>query len=653
MDFDPDLIIPDKTKCIADGAAAIYRNAIDGWRGQYLGAVAKHFDFDIFTPLNKISKKQMDILLYGSKEKIKFNMTMKNGEASWSHKGEWEGLIPQSERLYQQTESDYRRRELEKFMRISTCPSCIGKRLKKKILSIKISKKSIIDLTDLSIKNALTFFRDLTLSQKQKDIAKQILKEIKDRLGFLDKVGLSYLTLSRNAGTLSGGEAQRIRLATQIGSNLMGVLYILDEPSIGLHQRDNSKLIDTLHRLRDLGNTLIVVEHDEDTIRAADHIIDMGPGAGLHGGKIISEGSPKDIEKDNNSLTGRYLSRKLKIKIPPKIRTPQKYIKVRGCTEHNLKNIDINLPIGTLNLITGVSGSGKSTFMYNILYQGLMKKLHQSKNMPGKHKSIELDSEIDKVIVIDQSPIGKTPRSNPATYTKCFDEIRKIFAQVKEAKVRGYKPGRFSFNVKGGRCEACQGDGVIKIEMNFLPDVYVECEECKGRRYNKETLEVKYKEKSIADVLSMSVEEALSLFQNVPSIRIKLDTLDRVGLEYIKLGQSSVTLSGGEAQRIKLTRELSKKATGKTLYLLDEPTTGLHFHDVKKLIKVLNSLVEKGNTVTVIEHNLDVVKSADHIIDLGPEGGDGGGRVVATGTPKDISKNSKSYTGKFLKSILK
>lgn len=652
MDFDPDLIIPDKNACIADGALAIYRNAIDGWRGQYVGAVAKHFDFDVFTPIKDLTEEQYNVLMYGSKEKIKFSMTMKNGDASWSHMGQWEGLMPQSERLYKQTQSDYRRRELEKFMRISSCPSCNGKRLKEKVLAVKIDKISIIDVTDLSIKKCIEFFDGLTLTEKESHIGRQILKEVNARLQFLDKVGLNYLTLSRSAGSLSGGEAQRIRLATQIGSNLMGVLYILDEPSIGLHQSDNQRLIDTLHRLRDIGNTLIVVEHDEDTIRKADYVIDMGPGAGLHGGKIVAKGTPKQIEKSSKSLTGKYLSGKLCIPEPVQLRKSKHFIHINGCRENNLKNIDVKIPIGLLTLITGVSGSGKSTLVTEILYKGMMLKLHDSKVRPGKHKSIEMGSPIDKVIVIDQSPIGKTPRSNPATYTKVFDEVRKIFAETAEAKLRGYKPGRFSFNVKGGRCEACSGDGVIKIEMNFLPDVYVECEECKGKRYNKETLQIRFKNKSIADVLAMSVEEALDIFQNIPVIKDKMEVLARVGLEYIKLGQRSTTLSGGEAQRIKLTRELSKKATGRTLYLLDEPTTGLHFHDVKKLIKVLNDLVDKGNTVLVIEHNLDVIKSGDHIIDLGPEGGDEGGRVVAHGTPREVARIEESKTGAFLNRVL-
>jgi excinuclease ABC subunit A len=517
---------------------------------------------------------------------------------------------------------------------------------------VRISGKSIIDITDLSVSDSVAFFAHLSITDREVEIAKQIIKEIRSRLEFLEKVGLGYLTLSRNAGTLSGGEAQRIRLATQIGSNLMGVLYVLDEPSIGLHQRDNRKLISTLRTLRDLGNTLIVVEHDEDMIRSADHVIDMGPGAGLHGGAVVAEGTPAQIEENKKSLTGQYLIGAKQIGIPAKRRMSEKYITVKGCRENNLKNINAKFPIGVLTVITGVSGSGKSTLVYETLYKGMMQILHQSRDQAGRHEGILFDVEIDKVIVIDQSPIGKTPRSNPATYTKVFDEIRGVFAQTKEAKMRGYKPGRFSFNIRGGRCEACEGDGLIRIEMNFLPDVYIECEECKGTRYNRETLEVRYKGKSIADVLDMSVEEAMKLFENIPSIRNKLETLSRVGLDYIKLGQSSTTLSGGEAQRIKLTRELAKRATGKTLYLLDEPTTGLHFDDTKKLIKVLDDLVAKGNTVIVIEHNLDVIKSADYLIDIGPDGGDAGGEIIATGTPENVAAEINSYTGQFLKPIL-
>jgi excinuclease ABC subunit A len=652
MEFDPELIIPDKNKSIAEGAIQLYRNAVDGWRAQYLSALAKHFNFDVLTPIINLTKKQMDVLMYGSSEKIKFNIAARSGDTNWSHQGNWEGLIPQSERLYHQTESEYRRQELEKFMRVSPCSKCLGRRLNEKALSVKISNLSIIDITDMSILKAIDFFENISLSKKNYEIANQVLKEINNRLFFLRDVGLGYLSLSRSAGTLSGGEAQRIRLATQIGSNLMGVLYILDEPSIGLHQRDNEKLIKTLCRLRDIGNTVIVVEHDEDTMKASDHIIDMGPGAGIHGGNITFQGTINQIVKDKNSLTGKYLSKKLSIEIPKIRRKPKGFIHLKKCSEHNLKDIDVSIPLGVLSIISGVSGSGKSTLIYDILYKSLMKKIYNSKEIPGKHKEIIFDKEVDKVIVIDQSPIGRTPRSNPATYTKVFDDIRILFSQSSEAKKRGYLPGRFSFNVKGGRCEACQGDGVIKIEMNFLPDVYVECEECKGKRYNSETLDVTYKGKNISDVLNMSVEEALLFFENIPSIKNKLETLSRVGLEYLKLGQSSVTLSGGEAQRIKLTRELSKRGTGDTVYLLDEPTTGLHFHDVKKLISVLNDLVDKGNSVIVIEHNLDVIKSSDYIIDLGPEGGDFGGEVIAKGTPEEIIKNKKSYTGKFLLNIL-
>ncbi len=652
MEFDPDLIIPDKSLSIADGAVALYRNYLDSYRSQYLAAVAKHYGFSIFTAISDLKPEQYDALMYGSDARIRFSMSMKNGDAHWAHTGEWEGLVPQSERLYHQTQSEYRKRELEKFMRISPCPSCHGKRLKEKVLAVRIADRSIIDITDLPVSSCIRFFDNLVLSDKETGIARQILKEINARLDFLEKVGLGYLTLSRNAGTLSGGEAQRIRLATQIGSNLMGVLYVLDEPSIGLHQKDNQKLIDTLRRLRDLGNTLVVVEHDEDTIRSADYVVDMGPGAGLHGGHVVAKGTPVQIAKNRNSLTGQYLAGELKIETPGERRRHTRYLRLYGCSENNLKNIDVRIPLGVFTVVTGVSGSGKSTLIYDTLYQALQKKLHQSRVTPGKHKKIEFGSEIDKVIVIDQSPIGKTPRSNPATYTKVFDEIRRVFAETKEAKLRGYKPGRFSFNLKGGRCEACEGDGLIKIEMNFLPDVYVECEECRGKRYNRETLEVKYKGKSIADVLDMTVEEALGLFSPIPAIRQKLETLSAVGLDYIKLGQSSTTLSGGEAQRIKLTRELAKKATGKTMYLLDEPTTGLHFHDVKKLIAVLNELVDKGNSVVVIEHNLDVIKSADHIIDLGPGGGEDGGSIVATGTPEEVAGNRESYTGLFLKKML-
>ena len=651
MEFDPDLIIPDRELCIADGAVALYRNAIDGWRGQHLAAVAKHFGFDVLTPIKNLNEQQYSALMYGSDENISFSMSMKNGDAYWMHNGQWEGLIPQSIRLYGQTASEYRREELEKFMRVLPCPACRGRRLKEKILAVKVGERSIVDVTDLSVVESLRFFEDLAgkLTEKENEIARQVLKEITARLGFLEHVGLGYLTLSRNAGTLSGGEAQRIRLATQIGSNLTGVLYVLDEPSIGLHQRDNARLIETLKKLRDLGNTLIVVEHDEETIRAADHVLDIGPGAGIHGGYVVAQGTPQEIEENSGSLTGQYLCGDRTIDVPAARRKSSTFIRLLGCSENNLKNIDVAIPIGVLTVVTGVSGSGKSTLIYDTLYRALMKKIYKSSTEPGKFDEIVFDSEVDKVIVIDQSPIGRTPRSNPATYTKIFDPIRQAFSEMKEARVRGYKAGRFSFNVRGGRCEACQGDGLIKIEMNFLPDVYIECEECKGTRYNKETLDVKYKGKSIAEVLDMTVEEAREHFENTPAIRSKLDTLLDVGLGYIKLGQSSTTLSGGEAQRIKLTRELAKRGTGRTIYLLDEPTTGLHFEDVKKLISVLDDLVAKGNSVVVIEHNLDVIKCADYIIDLGPEGGNAGGRVVAAGTPEEVAAVEASHTGRYLK----
>jgi excinuclease ABC subunit A len=650
IEFDPDLIIPDRTKSIMEGAIAIYGKMDLSWRGQQLSAIGKKYGFTIFTPLNKLTKEQLKILLYGSQEPIKGRWS--NG-ASMNFENGWEGLIPQSDRLYKSTESDWRRQELEKFMKTSTCPTCNGKRLKEKVLAVTIRDKSIIDVTDLSVIKSIDFFEKLQLTKKEAEIGNLILKEINSRLKFLSDVGLGYLTLSRNAGTLSGGEAQRIRLATQIGSNLMGVLYILDEPSIGLHQRDNMKLIETLHKLRDLGNTLVVVEHDEDTIKRADYVVDMGPGAGIHGGELIAEGTPKEIENNPKSLTGRYLSGKLNISFKEERRKSTGEIIFKGCKENNLKDIDVKIPTGILTCLTGVSGSGKSTLMEEIIFKGLNKKINNSSDTPGKHKEIVLNADIDKVIVIDQSPIGRTPRSNPATYIKVFDEIRTLFASTKEAKMKGFDQGRFSFNVEGGRCEKCFGDGTIKIEMNFLPDVYVECEECKGKRYNVETLKILYKGKSIADVLDMSVEEALALFEAVPSIKRKLQTLSDVGLGYIKVGQPSTTLSGGEAQRIKLTRELAKRSAGKTIYLLDEPTTGLHFHDVKKLLEVLHSLVEKGNTMLVIEHNLEVIKCADHIIDLGPEGGDAGGQIVAEGTPEEIVKVKESETGKFLAPLLK
>ncbi|MFT4261557.1 MAG: excinuclease ABC subunit UvrA [Candidatus Woesearchaeota archaeon] len=645
-----ELVVPDKSKSIIDGAIKVYGRLDLKWRSQQLAVVGKKFGFDLFMPIKDFSKQQLDVLFYGSDKKIDGNWS--NG-ASMSMDSGFEGVINQTTRLYSQTESPQRKEFYEKFMVSKPCNSCNGMRLRPKMLAVKINSKSIIDVTDMSIAESKKFFEELEqkLSDKERFIAKQVLKEIKDRLLFLYNVGLDYLTLSRTARTLSGGEAQRIRLATQIGANLMGVLYVLDEPSIGLHQRDNEKLLATLKRLRDLGNTLIVVEHDEDTMFAADHIIDMGPGAGIHGGEICAFGSPDEVA-NSNTLTGKYLSKKIKIETPKKYRESKESIKLFGATQNNLKNIDVEFPTRILCSITGVSGSGKSTLMTQTLIPALKKELSKSTDFIDNYKSIKIPSSVRDILVIDQEPIGKTPRSNPATYTKLFDDIRALFAKTKEAKTRGYKPGRFSFNVKGGRCETCKGDGQIKIEMNFLPDVFVKCDDCQGKRYNKETLQVTYKSKNIADVLAMSVEEALSFFENHSSMKRKLKTLFDVGLGYIKLGQSSTTLSGGESQRIKLTRELAKVKKGNTLYLLDEPTTGLHFEDIRKLIAVLNRLVDKGNTVYVIEHNLDVVKSSDYVIDLGPEGGQKGGKIIALGSPKEIANNKKSITGKFLKSLV-
>ena len=650
-EVDPELVIPNKELSIAEGAIAAYRNAVDGWRGQVVASVAKQHGFTALTPIKKLTKKQLEVLLYGTNKTINFKLNSRSSEAAYHWQGEWEGVIPQLERLYRETESDYRRQEIEKFMRSRPCPTCKGKRLNEKALAVRIQGKNIIDVTDLAVDKAEKFFAQLQLTESERTIAKQVLKEIAARLRFLIDVGLGYLDLSRSAGTLSGGEAQRIRLATQIGANLTGVLYVLDEPSIGLHQRDNERLIQTLKQLRDLGNTLIVVEHDEDTIRAADHVVDMGPGAGIHGGAVVAQGTPLQVERTKESLTGDYLAGRKSIAYREQRREPKGWFSVKGAAQNNLKGIDVRFPKGVLTLVTGVSGSGKSTLVHEILYKALMRKLHGSSERPGKHKSLA-GADFEKVIIIDQSPIGKTPRSNPATYTKVFDEVRALFSKTAEAKMRGYQPGRFSFNVKGGRCEKCRGDGVIRIEMNFLPDVYVECDECKGKRYNRETLEVLYKGKNIADVLDMSVEEALSFFEHIPSIRTKLQTLHDVGLGYIKLGQSSTTLSGGESQRIKLTRELSKRSNGKTLYILDEPTTGLHFHDIKQLLKVFDRLVDAGSTMIIIEHNLDVIKNADWIVDLGPEGGDAGGEIIIEGTPEDVAKEKKSHTGAFLKRML-
>jgi excinuclease ABC subunit A len=639
LEIDADLVIPDKNKSIREGAIVPWhrtgKNTFLYYRGMLNEFAARH-TFSIDTPFKELNPWVKNAILYGSDDQI------------WGKR--YEGVIPNLERRFVETDSDYMRHEINKFMSVLPCPVCKGTRLKPESLAVKIQDKNIYEVTKFSIAKAIGFFEGLKLSQTEQIISHYILKEIKSRLAFMLNVGLGYITLDRASSTLSGGEAQRIRLATQIGAGLVGVLYILDEPSIGLHQRDNRKLLDTLKALRDLGNTLIVVEHDEATIRSGDYIIDLGPGAGKHGGYVVAQGGLAEILKSEKSLTARYLNGKLKIDIPQKRRPGQKekFLLIKGAKEHNLKDIDVKIPLGVFVCVTGVSGSGKSTLVDEILYRGLAKKLYKSKDRPGAHKEIQGVTNIDKVIVIDQSPIGRTPRSNPATYTAAYSPIRDLFSRLPESRMRGFKPGRFSFNVKGGRCEACQGDGVKKIEMHFLPDVYVTCEICKGRRFSDQTLAVRYKGKSIADVLEMTVEEALQLFENIPQIKSKLDTLNEVGLGYIQLGQSATTLSGGEAQRIKLSAELSKRATGRTFYILDEPTTGLHFADVDKLLNVLHKLVDAGNTVLVIEHNLDVIKTADHIIDLGPEGGDKGGYIVAEGPPEEIIKSKKSYTGSYL-----
>ena len=656
-EFDEGLMFPDRDEIVThDGLGLFFHHAIGSKGLARMVVVARYYGFDLVTPVGELSKEQYDVLLYGSDVEFDFEKADKRYSdefdlATGRPITKWEGLIRTAQRAYDRTSSENKMRVMERFMMVKKCHGCKGKRLNSTAVSVIIAGKSISDVVDMPISESAEFFKTLSLSAKKKEISKAILKEVGERLRFLNNVGLGYLTLSRQASTLSGGEAQRIRLATQIGSNLMGVLYVLDEPSIGLHQSDNKKLIDTLFKLRDLGNTLIIVEHDEETMLSADHIVDMGPGAGVAGGRVMAEGTPIQIRENENSLTGKYLSGLNSIEVPLKRRVPRGRVLIKGARENNLKSIDVKIPIGVLTLITGVSGSGKSTLVYEILYKALRVGLRQSVMRPGDHDSIDFQ-DVDKVIIIDQSPIGRTPRSNPATYTKVFDDIRKLFSEVPLAQMRGYKVGRFSFNLPGGRCEECEGDGVKRIEMSFLPDVYVSCEECKGKRYNKQSLDVKYKDKSIADVLDMSVQEAFDFFKNVPSIRSKLKALMKVGLDYVKLGQSSTTLSGGEAQRIKLTRELSKRGTGRTVYLLDEPTTGLHFHDCKKLIKVLQELVDKGESVVVIEHNLDVIKSADHVIDLGPEGGDAGGMVVAAGTPEEICKNEKSHTGRFLKSMI-
>ncbi len=655
MFFDPDMVVPDKDKTLREGAVAAWSKTQSPYYTQTLEALGSHFGFTVEDTWRSLKKKQQEKILWGTKgEEIQF--VYDDGLRRYETVKPFEGVIPNLERRWRETDSTWVREEMEKYQSIAHCDICDGDRLKPESLAVKIGGLHISEATRKSIKEAASWFLGLEkkLTRKEKEIAARILKEIRDRLHFLNNVGLDYLTLGRGSGSLSGGESQRIRLASQIGSGLTGVLYVLDEPSIGLHQRDNQRLLETLTNLRDMGNSVIVVEHDEEAIRTADHVIDIGPGAGVHGGRIVAEGTPKAIIANKNSLTGDYLAGRRAVVVPEQRREvkPNRLIRVIGATENNLQNITAEFPLGVLTCITGVSGGGKSTLTVETLYKAASRKLMKSKQVPGQHENIEGLELLDKVIDIDQSPIGRTPRSNPATYTGAFTPIREWFAGLPESKARGYKPGRFSFNVKGGRCEACQGDGVIKIEMHFLPDVYVTCDVCKGKRYNRETLEVEFKSKSIADVLDMTVEEGAKFFAAVPAIRDKMDTLNKVGLSYIKIGQQATTLSGGEAQRVKLSKELSKRATGRTLYILDEPTTGLHFEDVRKLMEVIQELVDQGNTVIIIEHNLEVIKQADWLIDLGPEGGDGGGQIVAAGTPEDVAKVKLSYTGQYLKALL-
>ncbi|MBO5094252.1 MAG: excinuclease ABC subunit UvrA [Lachnospiraceae bacterium] len=655
MEFDEDLMIPDKSLSINEGAITVlgWQSCADpgSFTNAILQALAKEYGFDLDTPFGEYPEKIHDILIYGTGGKeVQVHYKGQRGEGVYPVA--FDGLIKNVERRYRETASDLSKQEYETFMRITPCKECKGQRLKKESLAVTVCNKNIYEITSMSIRGLYAFLQEMKLTENQQIIGRQILKEIRARVGFLVDVGLEYLSLSRATGTLSGGEAQRIRLATQIGSGLVGVCYILDEPSIGLHQRDNDKLLATLKNLRDLGNTLIVVEHDEDTMREADYVVDIGPGAGSHGGEVVACGTAEEIMQVPGSVTGQYLSGKMKIPVPEVRKEPTGYLTIRKAAENNLKKIDVNIPLGIMTCVTGVSGSGKSSLVNEILYKSLARTLNRARTIPGKHERIDGMEQLDKVIAIDQSPIGRTPRSNPATYTGVFDQIRDLFAGTQDARARGYKKGRFSFNVKGGRCEACSGDGIIKIEMHFLPDVYVPCEVCEGKRYNRETLEVKYKGKSIYDVLDMTVEEAVTFFENVPSIQNKIQTLYDVGLSYIKLGQPSTTLSGGEAQRIKLATELSRRSTGRTIYILDEPTTGLHFADVHKLVEILRRLTEGGNTVVVIEHNLDVIKTADYIIDIGPEGGDGGGTVIAEGTPEQVAENPNSYTGIYVKKML-
>ncbi len=652
MYFDGERVIPNPELSLREGAIAPWEKRLSGWFHLILDALAKAYSFDIRTPYKDLPASVQDVILNGSKgEKIEF-WWEEDGERRHTYQKEFEGVLNNLQRRWRETESDAAREDLEKFMDIMPCPTCHGARLRPEALHVLVGGRTIRDVTALSIRDCLRFFEELVLSDKEQEIARRILKEIRERLSFLVNVGLDYLSLDRTSGTLSGGEGQRIRLATQIGSSLVGVLYILDEPSIGLHQRDNARLLGTLKRLRDLGNTVLVVEHDEETIMEADHVIDMGPGAGVHGGEVVAQGTPAEVMANVNSLTGRYLSGELSIAVPKKRRKADKSLQIVGASGNNLKNVTVEIPLGVMTCVTGVSGSGKSTLVIDTLHKVLGQRLYRSREKAGAVQNVLGLEHLDKVINIDQSPIGRTPRSNPATYTAVFSDIRDLFSHLPESKLRGYKPGRYSFNVKGGRCEACSGDGIIKIEMHFLPDVYVECEVCKGARYNRETLEVHFKGKSIADVLDMTVSQALEFMSAIPRIKNKLATLEEVGLGYIKLGQAATTLSGGEAQRVKLAKELSKRATGRTIYILDEPTTGLHFHDIAKLLEVIQRLVHAGNTIVIIEHNLDVIKTADWVIDLGPEGGDRGGEIIAVGTPEQIAKVTRSYTGQYLRKML-
>jgi excinuclease ABC subunit A len=652
MYFDAELVIPNQELSLREGAIAPWEKRMSGWFHLILDALAKAYSFDIRTPYKKLPEHVQDAILNGSKgQKIEF-WWEEDGDRRHTYQKEFEGVLNNLQRRWRETGSDTSREELEKYMDVMPCPTCLGARLRPEALHVLVGGCTIRDVTALSIRDCLSFFEKLVLSNKEQEIGRRILKEIRERLSFLVNVGLDYLSLDRTSGTLSGGEGQRIRLATQIGSSLVGVLYILDEPSIGLHQRDNARLLGTLKRLRDLGNTVLVVEHDEETIMEADHLIDMGPGAGAHGGKVVAQGTPAEVMANSASLTGRYLSGELSIAVPKIRRKGDKSLRIIGASENNLKDVTVDIPLGVMTCVTGVSGSGKSTLVIDTLHKVLGQRLYRSKEKAGAVRDVKGLENLDKVINIDQSPIGRTPRSNPATYTAVFGDIRDLFSNLPESKLRGYKPGRYSFNVKGGRCEACSGDGIIKIEMHFLPDVYVECEVCKGARYNRETLEVHFKGRSIADVLDMTVSQALEFMGAIPRIKNKLATLEEVGLGYIKLGQSATTLSGGEAQRVKLAKELSKRATGRTIYILDEPTTGLHFHDIAKLLEVIQRLVEAGNTIVIIEHNLDVIKTADWIIDLGPEGGDRGGEIIAVGTPEQVARVTRSYTGQYLRKML-